>query len=374
MPHHFPGFINATTLPIGIALGAVLLCWVARAPVRWLLVRGISWLALRLRRDHALVPEEVRARVAQVVAVPMNYLAVFIGLEVAQNAIANQPLAELLLKVNFTLITVTVGMVLGKFINQLLLNSNRRFNLLGITVEPQLLPFVHTFVWAFIIFVVLVNNLRKWGIDPTALIAGTGLAGLAISLAAKDTADNLLGYFIIVMERPFLIGDAITASSVSGTVEHIGWRSTRLRQPDQVLVTVPNKNLTSANIANSKRLTKHLLETHLRLAYDTTPEAITELLAALRDMLAARPLVEAESVGVRLAHLDADALDIAITCNILDPDVRIFMEEQERIALALLGALHAAGFRIAAPGQLMFVQTVAAPSANGHLLSEEPVR
>ncbi len=371
---HFLTGNHATNLRIGIALGVLLLCWVARAPVRWLLVRGISWLARRFYRGHELVPADVRARVAQIVAVPVNYLAVFIGLEVAQNLIATHPWSDLLIKINLTLITVTVAMALGKFINQLLLSSNRRLNLLGITVEPQLLPFVHTFVWAFIIFVALVNNLHEWGFDPTALIAGTGLAGLAISLAAKDTADNLLGYFVIVMERPFLIGDAISASNVSGTVEHIGWRSTRIRQADQVLVTVPNKNLTSANIANSKRLTKQLLETHLRLAYGTTPTDIERLLDALRALLAARPLVEAESVSVRLARLDADALDVAITCNILDPDVRVFMMEHERIALAILGQLGARGFRVAVPGQMMFALPVDAPSANGHLLSEESVR
>src|SRR5262249_26133003 len=116
MHRHLPPFINDTTIHIGIALGALLVRLLARAPVRWLLVQGISWVARRLYRGRDLVPEEIHTRVAQIVAVPVNYLAVFIGLEVAQNLIDYHPLSLFLDKVNYTLITVTVGMLLGKFI------------------------------------------------------------------------------------------------------------------------------------------------------------------------------------------------------------------------------------------------------------------
>ena len=371
---HLHALLDQPPVRIAIALTALVVCWLARAPVRWVLVRAGGWLARRTPSGRDIPLDDLRARIKHIVTVPINYLAVAIGLEVAQHIVPYPLLSAFLARVNFTLFAIIVAMLIGKFINQLLLGSNRRLNLLGITIEPQLMPFVRTFVWAFIIVIALSTILRAWSFDPTALLAGTGLAGLAISLAAKDTADNLLGYFVIIMERPFLIGDYITASNVSGTVEHIGWRSTRIRQMDQVLVTVPNKNLTSANIANAKRLTKQLMETRLRLAYETPPDTVQRLLDALRTLLAARPLVEAASITVLLDSMTTDALEILVRCNILTPDWGEYKHEQEVISLDILRQMEAATLHVALPSQTMYIQPLPTPASNGHLLAEEPAR
>ena len=92
--------------------------------------------------------------------------------------------------------------------------------------------------------------IREFGYDVTGLIASFGVIGLALSLAAKDTAANVFGFTAIVSDNPFQVGDYITMGDFAGTVEHVGVRSTRVRKLDQSLVTVPNSKLTDSAVTN----------------------------------------------------------------------------------------------------------------------------
>jgi MscS family membrane protein len=373
-----PGIIDGA-VRIGFAFVAFAVCWLLRKPLQWLLVQMLVWLVHLSKRSREVSRAALHARIREIVAIPTNYLALAISLDVAAQILHFAGVAELLTRLSYTLFGIMVALLIGRYINYFIIGRDRRLDLLGLAVEPPLLPFLHSFVWAFIFFVLLVAVMQGWGFDPAALIAGTGLVGLALSLAAKDTADNLLGYFIIVAERPFLIGDFIKAGDVAGVVEHVGWRSTKVRQMDQVLVTVPNKNLTSANIANSQRMAKQMLETHLNVAYNAPPAAIQRFLDSVRAMLAARPLVEPDSIVALLLNLNKDSLDVLVRCNILETRWLLFRTEQEAIMLELLRLVEDAGLEVALPSQKVLVQAVApapgAPltdTANGAIPADHP--
>jgi MscS family membrane protein len=360
---HIPRNLIEGIVRVGIAAAVIIIFWLLRRPLRWLLVRIMGWIAYQTKGVRDLNRTEINAKVADIVIVPTNYLAVALGLNFAADILLTSGFSMQVAKLSYTLLSIMFGLLLGRYLNDLVIGRERRINLLGLTIEPPLLPFIHSFVWVLIFFFLLVYNLKGWGLDPTALIAGTGLLGLALSLAAKDTADNMLGYFIIVAERPFLIGDFIRTSDVAGVVEQVGWRSTKVRQADQVLVIVPNKNLTSANIANSQRMAKQQMEIRLNLAYGAPPEAIQAFLDSVRAMLNTRPLVEPDSIVALLMNLGKDALDVLIRCNILEPRWLLFRTEQEAIMLEILHLAERSELEIALPSQKVLVQPLAPASS-----------
>ena len=107
--------------------------------------------------------------------------------------------------------------------------------------------------------------LETWHYNVAGLIAGLGIAGAAVALAVKDTLANLFAYFVILADEPFTLGDYVVFGDVAGTVENIGFRSSRIRALDQSLVTVPNNTVMNANVTNWSRLTKRRLNMTLRI-------------------------------------------------------------------------------------------------------------
>src|SRR5262249_8920002 len=151
---------------------------------------------------------------------------------------------------------------------------------------------------------------QEWGYDVTGLIAGLGLGGLAISLAAQDTLSNIFGFAAIVSDRPFVVGEYVKTKDVEGSVERVGLRSTRVRQIDQAVVAVPNSMLASSAILNWSRLSKRKLEVTLGVTYKTRPDQMEALLASLREMLKAHDKVDPNSVVVYFIGFGQSALNI----------------------------------------------------------------
>src|ERR1051325_12133922 len=108
-------------------------------------------------------------------------------------------------------------------------------------MDEQLFPVIRKSLKLFVLVVAVLVTLDNIGVNITAAIASLSIGGLAIGLAAQDTLANLFGAVAVFVDKPFRIGDTIKLSDVEGTVESIGMRSTRVRNPDGFLVTVPNK-------------------------------------------------------------------------------------------------------------------------------------
>src|SRR5262249_22476726 len=104
-------------------------------------------------------------------------------------------------------------------------SSNRLFRLTGLTINERLLPFMRTAIKLVLVAVAVVIIIQEFGYDVSGLVAGLGLGGLAFSLAAKDTVENLFGFTTIVSDQPFIVGEFIKTGDIEGTVEHVGIRS-----------------------------------------------------------------------------------------------------------------------------------------------------
>lgn len=227
----------------------------------------------------------------------------------------------------------------------------------GIEVEARLLPFLRTVLKVFVLIMGSLVIVQEFGYDVTGLIASFGVVGLALSLAAQDTAANVFGFTAIVSDNPFEVGDFIVTSDFSGTVEHVGVRSTRVRKLDQSLVTVPNSNLSDSAVTNWSRLTKRRVDFYLGMTYDTTRGEMEELLHRLREMLKGRETVDPDSVIVNFVEFGDSALNIRVIAYVMIADWAEYTAENERINLEIMRIVEEMHLSFAFPSQSLYIET-----------------
>ncbi|SDW40343.1 MscS family membrane protein [Albimonas donghaensis] len=204
---------------------------------------------------------------------------------------------------------------------------------------------------------VLLFGADRIGIPALGVLAGVGVGGVALALAAQSTVENLFGGVSIFVDRPFRIGDFIQYGAATGTVEAIGPRSSRLRGLDGTLTTVPNGDLAKMHIVNYSVRNKCLFLQVLGLRYETSRLQIEWILEAMRRRLASHPMVE-EGGGmprVRLVGFGASAIDIEVRAQVLTRDFAEFLEIQETLLLELQETIEEAGSGFAFPSQTVYL-------------------
>jgi len=292
--------------------------------------------------------------VLHIVTVPARVIIIAIGLIVGAE-ILNVDVTTSLFVVHMARVFIIIAVLMAAYqiVDALAPSSNRLFRLTGLTINERLLPFMRTAIKLILIALALVIIIQEWGYDVSGLVAGLGLGGLAFSLAAKDTVENLFGFTTIVGDQPFMVGEFIKTADVEGTVEHVGIRSTRVRQPDQSYVTVPNSKLASSPILNWSRLSKRWYNTTLRIAYSASRQEIIELTTRIHAMLASREKVQTDSIVVNFINFGDFGLEILVRCYINLADWPSFTNERETINLEIMRIIEELGLKIGFPARAL---------------------
>jgi MscS family membrane protein len=210
-----------------------------------------------------------------------------------------------------------------------------------------------------------ITILSSWGYNTTALLAGLGVGGVAIALAAQKTIENLFGGVSVITDRPVVVGDFCKFGDRSGTVEDIGLRSTRLRTPERTLITVPNGAFASMTLENFSRRDKTWFHLILNLRRDTTPDQVRELLRTITDILQRTPETEAGNRPVRFTGVGTYSLDLEIGVYFTTTDDDELAPIQEELYLNILEAVQAAGTSLALPTQAYYSFSAGGPK-NGN--------
>ena len=163
-------------------------------------------------------------------------------------------------------------------------------------LDDLLFPFINKGIKVIVVVVGITVIAKEWRYDLGALLTGLGLGGLAFALAAQETLANLFGGLTIMMDKPFNVGDYIQFSGIEGTVEDIGFRSTRIRTPDHTVVTVPNSSIAKEKVTNCSRRDRRRVRFSLPVKYNTTSQKMEKLIIRVRDLLTSHPEVHAETV------------------------------------------------------------------------------
>lgn len=218
---------------------------------------------------------------------------------------------------------------------------------LSYSVIPLFVRFVKICLFCIAILIVL----ERWGYPTSTIIAGVGVGGLAIALAAQKTIENLFGSVSVIMDRPVLVGDFCKFGSQLGTVEDIGLRSTRLRTLDRTLVTIPNSVFSTMTLENYARRDRMWFHPTLQLRRDTTPQQIGQMMDAVKAILEENPKVNAGGVPVRFVNIAEQSFDLEIFAYVLTADGDEFVKIQTELLLKILDAAAKLGVGFAVPIQ-----------------------
>jgi MscS family membrane protein len=197
----------------------------------------------------------------------------------------------------------------------------------------------------------IIAVLSSWGYNTNTVLAGLGIGGVAIALAAQKTIENLFGGVAVVSDQPVFVGDFCKFGDSVGTVEDIGLRSTRIRTLDRTLVTIPNAQFSSMSLENYSRRDKMLFHPMLNLRRDTTPEQVRSILDAIKRILANNKRIETGAFPVRFVGVGSYSLDVEVFAYILTGDGDEFLRMQQELLLEILDAISAAGTALALPTQ-----------------------
>ena len=167
-------------------------------------------------------------------------------------------------------------------------------------------------------------------INIASLIAGLGIGGLAFALAAKESIENLLGSFTIFLDKPFVVGDLVQIGGVSGNVEKIGFRSTRIRTLDKSYVTVPNKKLVEAELDNLSLRTLRRVKFTLSLSYSNSSEQIKSFIEDLKKFITENPTTQQEA-QVRFFELGKASIDLMVLYFIDTSEYDFYLEMREKV-------------------------------------------
>ena len=349
--NQLPQTLRENIVRILLAVLVFIIVWAARKVLAALVVAPLKRIAARTesRWDDVLL---------QAVVVPARILIIAFGLALGAEILQLDPAANIFVQHLIRTLVILALCVGGlQAVDILTPSSVRLFSITGLSISEQLLPILRTSLKLVVIIATLLVIIQEWGYDATGLITGLGIGGLAISLAAQDTIKNLFGFTTIVGDQPFAVGDFIKTNDVEGTVEHVGARSTRIRQMDQAYVTIPNSVLANAAIVNWSRLSKRWINMTLRITYDAHRDDIQALLDGIREMLKNREQVADDSVLVSFLNFGDAGMEILIRCYILQPEWTAFTAEREQINLSIMKIIEDLGLHIAFPARAVYIDT-----------------
>jgi len=222
-------------------------------------------------------------------------------------------------------------------------------------LDDALVPLVPRTLKIFVTvigFVFVADNLN---VDISSLLAGLGLGGLAFALAAKDMVQNLFGSVTVLMDRTFSVGDWIIVGSVEGSVERIGFRSTRVRTFYNSVTTVPNSKFITADVDNMGERQYRRLSCKLSLTYNTPPDRIEAFCEGVRELIRQHPYMRKDYYQVYLNEFAASSLDVLLYVFWQTPEWNTELRERHRFLLDVLRLAKALGVEFAYPTQTLYM-------------------
>ncbi len=203
-------------------------------------------------------------------------------------------------------------------------------------------------IWSLAV-VFLLSNL---GYNVTGIVAGLGIGGIAIALAAQAILGDLFSYFVILFDKPFEVGDFITVDDKKGSIEKIGLKTTRVRSLTGEIIIVGNTNLTSARVHNFKQLEKRRVAFILTVTYQTPADKLEMIPAMIKEIIEGR-----ENIVFDRAHLvafAASSLNYEVVYFVETPDLIYHLDVQQQIFLSILRKFEQENIEFAYPTQTVF--------------------
>lgn len=307
---------------------------------------------------------EARAAIFLGAARPANLTIFSFGLAFGLQFIAkSDPVNRFVAGVIVLLYIIAIGWFLFNLIELVEIGLRRMAGRTHSSLDDQLVPLIGKTLRLFLVVVLALFTAQNvFDADIGAWLAGLGIAGLAVSLAAQDSLKNLFGSVTIFLDRTYMVGELISFDGHTGTVEAIGFRSTKMRTLAGELVTIPNSKIVDSSVHNIGRRPHIRRVIDVTITYDTPPEKVEQAVHIIRQILdepEIRGGFDMQHLPPRVAFdaLNADSLNIKVFYWFYPPDYWQYMDHCQRFNLKLLRAFDEAGIEFAFPTRTLFLAT-----------------
>jgi MscS family membrane protein len=235
------------------------------------------------------------------------------------------------------------------------------------SLDDQLIRLGVRLVGDLVAVAILISGGDQLGFPAYSVLAGLGVGGLAVALAAQSTIANLIGSLLIALEKPFRVGQSVRIGTTEGTVEDVGFRSTRIRTPDSSVVSIPSSTVVSSTGENLSLRTRRRHHFVVQISYDTPREKLETLIKGIRQLLAGSPHVELDTYHVRLNNFAESSLDILVIFHLLVEDYSTELAEREAVLLQIIDLANDLRVAFAFPTRTLHVEYRLSPRSQSLL-------
>ena len=235
------------------------------------------------------------------------------------------------------------------------------------------LPFINKFMKILVLCFGSLLVLQNLGVNVVSLLAGLGLGGIAVALAAKESASNILAYINIMLDKPFSAGDWICFNDMEGTVMEVGLRSSKIKTFYDSIITIPNAVLTRANIDNMGKRKARRTRIYLGVQYNTPTQKIEKFITGIKQILKDNSAVKKDYFQVYFTEFGASDLKIIMNFFLLVNEWETELKEKQSIFMAVLNLAEELKISFAFPTRTLHINTPPALyGPKGHFTSTPP--
>jgi MscS family membrane protein len=244
-----------------------------------------------------------------------------------------------------------------KMVDYISLHFKKIASINGNKFDDVLVPMLKKTTKVFVVAFGAILVAHSLTFDVASILAGLGIGGVAVALAAKDTISNLFGSVTVIIDRPFQMGDYVSLEkNIEGTVEQVGFRSTRLRTPYNSLVTLPNSVLANMAIDNYGMRKLRRYKTFLQLEYATPLVKIEEYCDRIDKLIHSNPIIKKENAIVTLYELNANSVDIMLVVFFITDDLKVELSERHKLISHILKIAEQIGVKFANQSQTIVLE------------------
>ena len=334
-------------------LGIILAAYISKKIFAYLFSRIILPLAQKTSR-------ELDDRFLACLQKPAEFLVFLIGLFIALQVLQlpSEPFdfARLLTSVLKALVILDIAWFLFNLVDMVDHYLSRWAARTESTLDDHLAPLMRKTLRIFIVVMAGLMAIQTFGYPVTGVLASLGIGGLAFALAAKDTVSNIFGSLMIIFDRPFQVGDWVKAGDLEGTVEEVGFRSTKIRTFAKTLISVPNNIIANMALDNYSRMPKRRIRLTVGVSYDTTPTLMRQAVDRIRELLRTHPAIDQEFFLVNFTDFGASSLDIMVYCFTSTTVWGEYLAAREDVCLKIMDILEELGLEIAFPSTTVYLR------------------
>ncbi len=224
-------------------------------------------------------------------------------------------------------------------------------------LDDQLIPMLNKGLKVVVLLLGVLTVFQGYGYSVGGIIAGLGIGGLALALAAQNTLANFFGSVMIFLDKPFQVGDFIKVGETAGSVQEVGFRSTRLRTPDDSVITIPNSQLADSRIDNLGMRNYRRIFMNLGLNYSTTPTQMQAFVEGVRAIIAANPHMRRDFYEVNFNAFGDYSLNVLVVCFLKVATINEEWRERHNFLMEILRLAERIGVEFAFPTQTLHIDS-----------------